>query len=91
MKKYRRERIFYYYGDKLLIKLIFFIILIKRYILNVNIVIYLFKKYFFMKYMYKKFSNLFFYKDQMKLRLKDFNKFEYYYKIYLIFFGDLII
>lgn len=91
MKKYRRERIFYYYGDKLLIKLIFFIILIKRYILNVYIVIYLFKKYFFMKYMYKKFSNLFFYKDQMKLRLKDFNKFEYYYKIYLIFFRDLII
>lgn len=82
MKKYRRERIFYHHGDKLLTKLTLPTISIKRYIPNVYIVIYLFKKYFLMKYMYKKSSNLF---------LKDFNNSEHHHKIYPIFSGDLII
>lgn len=91
MKKYRRERIFYHHGDKLLTKLTLPTISIKRYIPNVYIVIYLFKRHFLMKYMYKKSSNLFLYKDQMKLRLKDFNKSEHHHKIYPIFPEDLII
>lgn len=74
MKKYRRERIFYHHGDKLLTKLTLPTISIKRYIPNVYIVIYLFKRHFLMKYMYKKSSNLFLYKGSDETETKRFQQ-----------------